>query len=97
MKRSWTYSEYNNRPRWTSPDGAVVKWDDSSPYPNSLNPNSRMYTAWVPDSEQTQGPCWESADYLYWTRRDSEFRFPRRWKTAEAAMKAMDKEFPLKD
>jgi hypothetical protein len=40
------------RVRWTRSDGAVVKWDDSSPWPNSAVASARMWTAWEPDPSE---------------------------------------------
>jgi hypothetical protein len=81
--------------RWQRIDGAIVKWDDSSPYPNPMNPRSRLYTAWEPDPSERALMMHRGR-----LRKDQKghlyrFGFPRRWKTAEAAMKAVDKEFPL--
>ena len=82
--------------RWVRSDGAVVKWDDSSPWPNpasTLHP-AKMWTAWEPDPS-------EKALYMQRGRtrvtqgREWKPGFPRRWKTAEAAMRAVDKEYPL--
>jgi hypothetical protein len=82
--------------RWQRTDGAVVRWDDRSPHPNPLKPSARMWTAWEPNP---------SVAYLIMRRgrirktMDGALLkpgFPRRWKTAKAAMKAVDHEFPLK-
>lgn len=81
--------------RWERSDGAVVMGDQRSHHPNPLNTRSRMWTAWEPDP---------SSRYLYMRR--GRFRttqdggrskpgFPRRWKTAKAAMHAVDREYPL--
>jgi hypothetical protein len=72
--------------RWVRSDGAVVKWDDSSPHPNPERESSRMWTAWEPDP---------SPHYLATTRGTSLFIWQRRWKTAAAAMAAVDREYPL--
>ena len=71
--------------KWIREDGAIVKWDQSSPYPNPINSNARMWIAFEPEPSQS---------YL---RRESKrgFGFPRRWKTAESARNAVDIEFPL--
>lgn len=81
--------------RWVRTDGAVVMWDRRSPHPNPANPNSRMWTAWEPDPSEhfismTRGRRRKAPDGRYWTPR-----FPRRWKTAQAAMAAVDKLYPL--
>jgi hypothetical protein len=81
--------------RWERSDGAVVMWDQRSPHPNPLNLRSRMWTAWEPDPSS-----------LYLAMSRGRFRkthdggrckpgFPRRWKTAKAAMQAVDREYPL--
>jgi hypothetical protein len=77
-------------------DGAVVKWDDSSPHPNPAQPTARMWTAFEPDPSQKY-----LAMHRGRTRKAQDghmFKpgFPRRWKTAEAAMRAVDKEFPMR-
>lgn len=84
--------------RWERCDGAVVKFDQSSPYPNPEVQSSRMWTAWEPEPSQCAlsmergfvrypgagiSKCWRP-------------RFPRRWKTVETAMKAVDREYPVK-
>lgn len=80
------------RPGWTAEpgdrfrraDGAVVKWDGSSPYPNPARASARMWTAWEPDpsTRALSQPC------------GRRFRRPRRYRTAEAAMAAVDRAFP---
>ena len=75
-----------NENRWARSDGAVVMWDHRSPHPNPTLPSARMWTAWEPDP---------SDRYLSRTHRNSVFTSPRRWKTAEAAMLAVDKLFSL--
>jgi hypothetical protein len=85
----------SGRVRWTRIDGAVVKYDESSPWPNPAQPSARMWTAWEPDpSERALSMCRGC-----WRRAQDGHRFklsfPRRWKTAETAMRAVDKEYPL--
>jgi hypothetical protein len=87
--------ERTGRIRWTRTDGAVVKWDDSSPWPNSAVASARMWTAWEPDPSEralsmTRGRLRRAQDGHLWRPG-----FPRRWKTAEAAMAAVDREYPL--
>jgi hypothetical protein len=81
--------------RWERSDGAVVMWDQRSPWPNPINPRSRMWTAWEPNP---------SSRYLAMERgrvrrtMDGDLTkpgFPRRWKTAKAAMMVVDQEYPL--
>lgn len=90
---SWTQV---NRLRWVRADGAVVRWDERSPWPNPVNPSSRMWTAWEPEPSQ---------DYVAMERgrhrkcMDGSLHkpsFPRRWKTPEAAMKVVDRIYPEK-
>ena len=76
----WTRSSWR---RWTRLDGAVVLWDDRSPHPNPEIPTSLMWTAWEPDPSQQ-----------YLARGNGTFTWPRRWKTAEAAMREVDRQFP---
>ncbi len=82
--------------RWVRTDGAVVMYDMRSPYPNPMNERSRMWTAWEPDPSQrsvsmTRGRLRKAQDGTYWTPR-----FPRRWKTAQAAMAEVNRLYPLK-
>lgn len=72
--------------RYVRRDGAVVRYDERSPYPNPLRESSRMFTAWEPDPGES---------YLSMGRRSSWFRWPRRFHTPEAAMRAVDKTWPL--
>lgn len=71
--------------RWIRIDGAVVKWDDSSPWPNPAKDSARMWTAWEPDPSEA---------YL---RRGNKrgIGWPRRWKHPERAMQEVDRLFPL--
>lgn len=83
--------------RWRRTDGAAVIWDDRSPYPNPVRPSARMWTAWEPDPStkalsMRRGRLREADDGHLWKPR-----FPRRWNTPAAAMKAVDKEFPLRE
>ena len=72
--------------RFRRRDGAVVRWDDHSPHPNPLNPRSRMWTAWEPDPSES---------YLRMTRGGRGYGFPRRWGNPFAAMRAVNREYPL--
>lgn len=74
--------------RFVRDDGALVKWDDDTPYSNPVNPNARMWTAWEPDPG-------ERALTKRLRRRPHSAGVPRRFKTALAAMKAADKRWPL--
>lgn len=81
--------------RWERIDGAVVRWDERSPYQNHLNPHSRMWTAWEP--EPSQRYLWMRRGRLRRAQDGHLFKpgFPRRWRTAEAAMRAVNREYPL--
>jgi hypothetical protein len=81
--------------RYERSDGAVVRYDDRSPWPNPLEPTAKMFTAWEPNPSQR---------YLSMSRgrprrdMDGDLKrptFPRRWKTPEAAMRAVDKEYQI--
>jgi len=92
---NWTKSETIGGVRYTRSDGAVVKWDNSSPHPNPAEPTARMWTAWEPDPSQKALLMHRGR----WRRAQDGTRvrlgFPRRWKTAQAAMDAVDREYPL--
>lgn len=92
---NWTQIASGVRQRWQRSDGALVKWDDSSPWPNPAESSARMYTAWEPDPSDrplsmVRGRTRKAQDGHLWKPG-----FPRRWKTAEAAMRAVDREYPL--
>lgn len=76
----WTRKSWR---RWERGDGAAVLWDDRSPYPNPDNRNALMWTAWEPDPGDR-----------YLARGNRKVTWPRRWKTAEAAMREVDRQFP---
>lgn len=71
--------------RWERHDGAVVMLDLRSPYPNPMNPRSLLWTAWEPDP----------SDRALSQRCSRRFKRPRRWGSAEAAMLAVEREFPV--
>lgn len=84
-----------NWDRWVRSDGAVVKWDDRSPHVNPAKTSCRMWTAWEPDPGQNalvmrRGKVRRAQDGHPWRPG-----FPRRWKTSVAAMKAVDREYPI--
>ncbi len=91
MKRSgikpyvdhWTRVNDN---RYVRSDGAVAMWDRRSPNPNPALKGAMMWTAWEPDPS-------ESA--LSMSRKGSQLRWPRRFRTSVGAMIAVDKAFPL--
>lgn len=64
-------------------DGAVVLWDQRSPYVNPLNENARMWTAWEPDPSQN-----------YVSMSNGRRRWPKRWKYPDAAMREIDRLYP---
>lgn len=86
MRKGWTQIDLGSRPRWRRDDGALVRWDDSSPNPNPENPLALMFTAWEPDPSEKA---------IYRTHRGSNLRSPRRWGNPEQAMLAIDRAFPL--
>src|SRR5882724_12831759 len=65
-------------------DGAHVFWNHHTPYANPMNPRCRMWTAFGSDHI-----------YLRYERKRRRSHWIRRWATAEAAIKALDAEFPL--
>lgn len=83
VRNGWRMVHEN---RYVRVDGAVVMRDQRSPYPNPLNPKSLLWTAWEPDPSESA----ISKQHYH-----SAFRSPRRWKSPEAAMKAVDRLFPL--
>jgi len=91
----WTQS---NSKRWVRNDGAVVKWDDASPWPNPIKASARMWTAWEPDPSQRalsmERGRWRKGIGLLSRSRWKPI-FPRRWKTPKAAMAAVDREYPM--
>lgn len=78
-----------HRQRWERDDGAVVKIDETVQCNTSRPwlPNYRGWKAWGPGPEQS--------NYLGFCRRNSRLNIPRKFKTAEAAMAAVDKEYPI--
>jgi hypothetical protein len=81
---AWTQTRWD---RWDRNDGACVKENLHSPYPNPLDPNCRLWCAYAPDGEYA----------ISYGRRNTWMRIPRRWKTAEAAMQVIDREYPIKE
>lgn len=73
---------------WQRSDGAYVYKSRDEYYSNPLNPRCRMWTAFCSD---------RNADCLSRTVRRSRLRWPRKWQTAEAAMRALDREHPMKE
>ena len=73
-----------NALRWERSDGAIVRWDDRSPYPNPERAGARMWTAWEPEPSNR-----------YLGRKYGRWGAPRRWKTPEAAMRVVDRLHPL--
>lgn len=83
--RKWTQL---GRRTWRSDDNAVVKIDSTTECSTSRPwlPNYRGWMAFVPgDSE---------FEKLTFERRNSRFKVVRKFKTAQAAMAAIDKEYP---
>lgn len=89
---SWT--QVNNN-RWVRSDGAVVMWDQRSPWPNPVKESARMWTAWEPEPSQRYI---EIRRGRYRKNMDGDFSkpsFPRRWKTPKSAMKKVDELYPV--
>jgi hypothetical protein len=86
MTRVWNKTSDD---RYDATDGAVVRYD---------------MAAWLMAARATaEHRCWiafspgkEEHNYLGFYRRNSRMRIPRKYKTAEAAMQAVDKAFPSK-
>ena len=77
---------------WLRSDGASTYWKIDSPHPNAANPRARLWTCWTADDVKVmkaQGNLRRRAD-------GSSFRLgvPRRFKTAQAAMRYLDSNFP---
>lgn len=85
MKREW--KEIHHR-RWQSTDGAVVKIDEATEC-NTSRPWLPNYRGW-----KAYGPGPDQGNYLGFNRRNSGFRVARKFKTAQAAMAAVDEEYP---
>lgn len=95
MKTDARWEQVNLR-RWRRSDGAVVMWDDRSPWPNPAITSARMWTAWEPDPSNrylamARGRLRQTMNGVL-----SKPGFPRRWKTAEAAIRAVDREYPFR-
>ncbi len=80
---TWTRVNGN---RYERADGAVVRWDDRTPYSNPAVSTARMWTAWEPDPGERA---------LSMSRRSSAFSWPRRFLTPTAAMRAADRAWPV--
>lgn len=75
--------------RWISDDGAVVCIDETREGWNKVwSPNYRGYIAF--------GPGEENHNYLSFRRKNSVFVIPKKFKTPQAAMAAVDHEYPPK-
>lgn len=85
MGRKWTKTRDG---RWDSDDNAVVKYDHTVECNTAKPwlPNHRGFIAYGPGPSET--------NYLGFRRKNSRGTIPRKFKTAEAAMKAIDKHFP---
>lgn len=75
------------RERWDRVDNACVINSPDTYYSNPMNPRHRPWIAFPHDKDT----------YFGFFRKNSIFRFPRRFKTAEAAIKFVDKEDPFTD
>ena len=90
MGREWKQTEFGKYERWEAPDGAVVKYDHTVECDTARPwlPHHRGYMAFAPGKSEY--------NYLKLIRRNSRLHIPRKFKTAKAAMKAVDKEYPPK-
>lgn len=78
--------EQKGRERWERPDGAVVKYDHTTAC-NTSRPwlaGHRGYMAFGPGRDE---------EFNYLAQKYGRVIGPRKWKTPEAAMAAVDKEF----
>jgi len=85
MTRTW--HERNPR-RWESDDGAVVKIDAVAET-RTARPWLPHYRGWV-----AYGPGPDQHNYIGFIRRNSRMKIPSKFKTASAAMKAVDNVWP---
>lgn len=74
---------------WSEVQGASTRWllwrrDDGAIVKYAMGPRTMEWIAYEPDP---------SEDYLI-RRSKRGMGWPRRWKSAEAAMRAVDKEYP---
>lgn len=74
--------------RWERDDNAVVKYDHTTEC-NTSRPWLKGHRGYI-----AYGPGEEEHNYLGHRRKDSRFYIPRKFKTPEAAMKVVDKEYP---
>jgi hypothetical protein len=84
------WKEVNAR-RWVRSDNAVVIIDESVACSTS-RPWLPNYRGWM-----AFGPGDEEHNYLGFMRKRSLFRIPKKFKTAAAAMRAVDLAYPLRD
>lgn len=77
-------SIYRPTDRWDREDGAAVKYSLDYYWANPAKPGHRGWLAFGPTEEQP----------LFYTLRGSRAKIHRRWKTAEAAMEAVDEMYP---
>lgn len=74
--------------RWERGDGCVVKIDTSAACSTS-RPWLPHYRGWM-----AFGPGTQEHNYLGYYRKDSAMHIPRKFKTAEMAMRAVDRQHP---
>ena len=84
MRKGWTQIDVGPRPTWRRDDGAIVKWDDSTPHPNPRRPSKLMLTGWGPSGEP-----------VLRTHRGKLSESPCRWGMLKRATQAVDRIFPL--
>lgn len=75
--------------RWERDDGCVVKIDRTTECFTG-RPWLPNYRGWM-----AYGPGDDEHNYLGFTRKRSPFIIPRKFKTPEAAMAAVDREYPF--
>lgn len=86
MNRKWTKTRED---RWDADDGCVAKIDHTVEC-NTSRPWLLNYRGWM-----GYGPGPYQFNALVFKRRNSR-SIVRKFKTAEAAMRAVDKEYPVK-
>lgn len=86
MSRQWKQTRPD---RWDSNDGCVVKIDHTVECSTS-RPWRPHYRGWI-----AYGPGADEHNYLGFSKRNSMANIPRKFKTPESGMKAVDKEWPI--
>lgn len=91
-REGWTFTAgenhgglYSPSDRWAREDGAVVKYSKDYYWANPIKEGHRGWLAFGPKDEHA----------LFYTLRGSSKKIHRRWKTAEAAMDFIDRNYKL--